>query len=121
MARAKIVVDGDGRFYGVRFNCPGCAADKGQSWAGTVLSVDWTPPGYERSPLVKNREVWEFNGDLDRPTFAPSILSHTTWGPERRPICCHSYVRDGRIQFLHDCTHPLAGQTLDLPEIQEAE
>jgi hypothetical protein len=27
--------------------------------------------------------------------------------------------RPGRIQFLGDCTHALAGQTVDLPEIQE--
>jgi hypothetical protein len=29
---------------------------------------------------------------------------------------CHSFVTDGRIQFLGDCTHALAGQTVDLPE-----
>ena len=29
---------------------------------------------------------------------------------------CHSFVTDGRIQFLADCTHALAGQTVDLPE-----
>jgi hypothetical protein len=29
---------------------------------------------------------------------------------------CHSFVTDGRIQFLNDCTHPLAGQTVDIPE-----
>lgn len=23
---------------------------------------------------------------------------------------------DGRIQFLNDCTHALAGQTVDLPD-----
>jgi hypothetical protein len=28
---------------------------------------------------------------------------------------CHSFVVDGRIQFLGDCTHHLAGQTVDLP------
>ena len=29
---------------------------------------------------------------------------------------CHSFVTDGRIQFLGDCTHKLAGQTVDLPD-----
>lgn len=28
---------------------------------------------------------------------------------------CHSFVREGRIQFLGDCTHRLAGHTVDLP------
>ena len=30
---------------------------------------------------------------------------------------CHSYVKDGQIQFLNDCSHVLAGQTVDLPEL----
>ncbi|MHC8396108.1 hypothetical protein ACYZT8_21075 [Pseudomonas sp. LB3P93] len=29
---------------------------------------------------------------------------------------CHSFVIDGCIQFLGDCTHELASQTVDLPE-----
>jgi hypothetical protein len=29
---------------------------------------------------------------------------------------CHSFVTDGRIQFLTDCTHAFAGRTVDLPE-----
>jgi len=33
------------------------------------------------------------------------------------PSVCHSYVTDGRIQFLADCTHALAGLTVDLPEL----
>ena len=33
---------------------------------------------------------------------------------------CHSFITDGRIQYLGDCTHPLAGQTLDLPNWEEA-
>lgn len=28
---------------------------------------------------------------------------------------CHSFVTDGCIQYLGDCTHRLAGQTVDLP------
>jgi len=29
---------------------------------------------------------------------------------------CHSFVVDGRIQFLQDSEHELAGQTVDLPD-----
>ncbi|WP_241754456.1 hypothetical protein [Cupriavidus basilensis] len=32
---------------------------------------------------------------------------------------CHSFVTDGRIQFLGDCTHALAGQTVPLAEFPE--
>ncbi len=28
----------------------------------------------------------------------------------------HSFVVDGHIQFLGDCTHELAGQTVDIPD-----
>jgi hypothetical protein len=31
---------------------------------------------------------------------------------------CHSFLVDGQIQFLGDCTHALAGQTVPLPEIE---
>lgn len=59
---------------------------------------------------------WTFNGDMERPTFSPSLL--VTWegfedGKETKKIC-HSFVRDGKIQFLNDCTHALAGQTVPL-------
>lgn len=29
---------------------------------------------------------------------------------------CHSFVRAGKIEFLGDCTHALAGQTVALPD-----
>lgn len=117
MARAKIAVLETGQFYGIRFNCPGCAAGKPGDFPGAVvLPVYWTPKGYERAPMLKDTKCWGFNGDLERPTFTPSILSSASYGEERTPFQCHSFVRDGRIEFLSDCTHALAGQTVDLPE-----
>lgn len=128
MAKAKIVVDSEGCFYGIRISCPGCSP------AAHVLPVDWTPDGYERSP-DQTKESWGFNGDLERPTFSPSILSKWIWGSppvtqanleewKRAPWeqcqvehVCHSYITDGRIEFLNDCTHGLAGQTVSLPDI----
>lgn len=107
--------------HGDRFDfvCPGC---------GDTHSVGPT---------------WTFNGDLERPTFSPSLLvrsghfvpSHKpddncwcTYNAEQKakgetdeaPFSCgicHSFIRDGRIEFLSDCTHKLAGQTVDLPTI----
>lgn len=112
MKRAKIVRDGDGRFYGVRFDCPGCEAGV------HVLPVSWLPPGETiESEHSAGGPHWTFNGDFDRPTFAPSILSRSEYGEKKEPRVCHSYVRDGRIEFLGDCTHPFAGQTVDLPDL----
>jgi hypothetical protein len=74
---------------------------------------------------------WGFNGDYERPTFTPSVLVRGNkvirdeagkWtGEWERDACgdpvpsvCHSFVRDGQIQFLGDCTHDLAGNTVRL-------
>lgn len=57
-------------------------------------------------------EVHKFNGNLHSPTFSPSCLQN--WDPAS---VCHSYITDGKIQFLSDCSHSLAGQTVELPEI----
>lgn len=59
---------------------------------------------------------WTWNGSFDAPTVQPSILAEWYEGPERGERRCHSYITDGQIQFLSDCTHSLAGQTVDLPE-----
>jgi len=59
-------------------------------------------------------ERWTFNGDFEKPTFTPSMLVNQH-RPESR---CHSFVTDGKIQFLSDCFHDLAGQTLELEDIE---
>lgn len=71
------------------FDCPGC---------GSLHSIQ-TPH-------------WTFNEDLEKPTVSPSILVH---GSHCHPRC-HSFVKDGKIQFLDDCEHHLAGQTVEIPE-----
>ena len=60
---------------------------------------------------------WVTTGPVVVPTISPSILVRWDEGDEHKPQICHSYVRDGRIQFLGDCTHALAGKTVDLPEV----
>lgn len=74
---------------------------------------------------------WGWNGDVNKPTFTPSILVYGVkrlteeqyqawqlgWGlPEPVKQVCHSFVTDGQIQFLSDSTHELAGQTVPIPE-----
>ena len=62
---------------------------------------------------------WTWNGDGDQPTFNPSVFVNAP-GPFFNPSpdvpSCHFFVRNGHIQFLSDCTHALAGQTVDLPD-----
>jgi hypothetical protein len=78
------------------FWCPGCRE----------LHGVWVA---EPNHLTGGRWIW--NGDLDRPTFSPSILVNPSGGRPR----CHSHVRDGVIWFLSDCQHDKAGLSLPLP------
>lgn len=69
------------------------------------------------------RETWDWNGSLDKPTFTPSILVTYSGADAGRdgapPARCHSWVADGRIEYLGDSTHAMAGQTVDLPEMPD--
>ncbi|MCQ0032574.1 DUF6527 family protein [Burkholderia glumae] len=58
---------------------------------------------------------WQWNGSLDAPTFTPSLRVAYDL-PGGAECVCHSFITDGRIQFCADSTHPLAGQTVDIPE-----
>lgn len=63
---------------------------------------------------------WRFDGNEDAPTFWDSYLSYYTH-PEtkKRVTLCHLHLKAGRISYLNDCPHRMAGQTIDLPEIPE--
>jgi hypothetical protein len=75
---------------------------------------------------------WGFNGNVESPTFTPSILAkythpkgYTNDNPAPADFSgdyvtdvCHTFITDGKIQYLGDCTHELAGQTIELPEFK---
>jgi hypothetical protein len=112
--------DADGALMGYGFHCPGCDRFHAVYTAG-YPSQNWT-----------------FNGDTERPTFTPSLL--VQWDDHEPPVTpenieeykrapwtqskvhrvCHSFITDGRIQFLGDCTHALAGQTVEIPPWPES-
>lgn len=65
--------------------------------------------------------AWTWDGNQVSPTISPSILVHEirkTDGSVYSPTC-HSFVRAGRWQFLGDCGHALAGQTVDMVPIPD--
>lgn len=115
---AKLRSIATNRGSGVCFWCPGCKE----------MHAVTTEVGASH---------WSWDGNADAPTFSPSILvtsGHHSPGWEG-PDCwctynakherkspfsckrCHSFVRAGQIQFLGDCTHALAGQTVPLPNL----
>jgi hypothetical protein len=69
------------------------------------------------NPEIKG-PLWGFNGDLDKPTFTPSILTIMPIDGNDKRIC-HSFVRNGQIEFCSDSPHKLAGKTVVLPEIDQ--
>lgn len=93
--RTREVKAADGSHYGWSIRCPAC-----DDWH--VLSG------------------WSFDGNLERPTFTPSLLVTLRGIDDCGPVehRCHSFIRDGRIEYLGDCTHAMAGQTVDLPEME---
>ena len=81
---------------------------------------------------------WSLTGGVDKPTLTPSVLIRSghyasayvagepCWctfnaaEPGRALFTCylcHLFVVDGKIQFLRDCTHALAGQTVDMLDV----
>jgi hypothetical protein len=60
--------------------------------------------------------LWSWNGDVDKPTLRPSVLTRTFEGDDVKCVC-HSWITDGVVKFLNDSTHSLAGTSQDLLEI----
>jgi hypothetical protein len=102
----------------------------------------WWCPGCEAVHQVTaasdERPGWTYNGNPEAPTFQPSVLVTSghfaeEWvGPDcwctaraTRPDSapsfkcarCHTFITDGMIQFLGDCSHALAGQTVAMPDL----
>ena len=113
MPKARGVYAGGVKLLGFMIFCPACEC------------------GHCFYTECDDKPKWTFDGNLEEPTFHPSMLvrgkRHITdeeaariMAGEKLDIpdqCCHSFVRDGKIQFLVDCTHKLAGQTVELPQI----
>jgi len=107
----KLRTHADGRGT---FNCPGC---------NMIHTIK-----------VSGAGAWTYNFNSKAPTIQPSIkvsgVVPLTDAEYERVIAgekhvavhyvCHSFIRDGQIEFLTDCTHSLAGQTVPLPDLEPA-
>jgi hypothetical protein len=69
---------------------------------------------------LSNGAAWTFNGDVEKPTFSPSMNEciNPTGSPHHQPDIptkrCHFIVTDGIINFCGDCTHGSAGKSMPL-------
>ena len=99
MSKLKKIENTNGQYL---FYCPGCKEYHGI----------WTAQEKGGNP------VWNWNGDINNPTVSPSIRVTI---PNKKVMgvdyICHSFIRDGKIQYLSDCTHELAGKTVDMVDI----
>lgn len=97
------------------------------SWAGGANLMHWCP-GCEEVHAIRIQggpTTWTFDGDYQKPTFAPSILifvdddedehGNKLPAPVRRTLC-HYFIRLGRIEYCGDSPHKLSGQMVDLPD-----
>lgn len=84
--------------------------------------------------------VWKFNGNMEKPTFEPSLLLKFVEYPPVDPVTgdyakgsdgeylkgedgrllgckdavCHIVVTDGILNYQADCTHELAGKAIPM-------
>lgn len=88
--------------------------ETGEKWHNTQYLYFCKGCGYEHAFGLKSEGGHhDFNMDLNNPTVNPSLLQNFVPGK-----MCHSFIRDGKIEYLNDCTHELKGQTIELPEIK---
>lgn len=109
-----------GKNIGYHFHCEGCGSAHGVFIKGSGVPI------------------WKWNGDLEKPTFTPSVLlKYKNLSKEGNKLnkefykkhgrymtlkelpydslyICHSYITDGKIRYLNDCTHHLKGKTVEL-------
>lgn len=73
-------------------------------------------PGCERIHQVNNK--WKIN--ISNLTISPSILVTSPKGSDDRTRC-HSYIKEGKIQYLGDCNHKFRGVTIPMIEFEMSE
>src|SRR5580693_7183608 len=104
------------------------------------------PNGQLTLPIITHgaradTHYWSWNGDIDKPTLRPSVLSQAGhYAPNFKPnddICCctyykehpeeerhftcyrcHTWINDGNAVFLPDSTHEFAGKTVPLLDVK---
>lgn len=120
--RSYVRAIGQGFEHGYEFWCPGC-------YDIHRLRIKAAPNADK-----DNQQVWEFDGDLDRPTFSPDLhyfhragkwvdvgKSSPSWQRIGEKITeCRLYISEGYLQYTNSCPHALKGLTIpmvDVPKI----
>lgn len=81
------------------FYCPGCKHEHTYS-------------------IFEDGSQWKFNGNMQNPSFTPSLLNREIDKDGKVKSICHLFVTDGKIIYCGDCTHELSGQTIPMSEVK---
>lgn len=86
--------------------------------AGVLCGYAFFCPGCDHVHVffTAGDPTWNFDGDMLKPTFSPSLKNTTPDHPDPKQRCCHLNLVAGRIVYAADCSHDLANQTADLPD-----
>lgn len=85
------------------FYCPAC----GQNHTAWLQGRGWG-----------DRPLWRWDGRTDCPTLTPSLRIETPDPDGGPPLhVCHFFIKAGQIIYLSDCTHRLAGLSVDMADI----
>lgn len=132
------------RSIGWMFYCPGCKCshyfDSRWTFNGNQESPTFQPSLLCETGWAPKRRITvsdtmsipsEMLPDYAGDTISMDELKHR-WGCQTReeiskivndffdkqpPHVCHTFVTDGKINFLSDCTHELAGQTVPMQDL----
>ena len=83
-------------------------------WCGGCNTTHYVP--------IRGDHGWGFNDDEANPSFVPSVLLTESKAADGHTIMprCHLYVTDGKLHYLSDCGHELAGQVVPMTDLDES-
>jgi hypothetical protein len=97
-------------------------------WSREGYIQHWCPGCNERHEIAiegtnERGARWNISWEDGKATVSPSVLVSTN-SPRNaheidHPVTyakCHYFIINGRIQYLNDCLHALAGKVVDIPE-----
>lgn len=101
-----------GEFFEYLFHCPGCGYAHGIRTAGWPM-----PPNLTEKQKEWFKNTWSWDGNIEAPNVSPSL---NVKGQDDKTVC-HSFIENGKIRFLSDSRHKLAGKTVELPDFYFAD
>lgn len=89
--------------YGKHFRIPG----------GDDSLIYFYCPGCNEYHAID--KTWNLSGmETDNPTISPSIGVYAV--KVHNKFKCHSFIRNGNIEYCGDCEHELSGQSVKMKE-----